>query len=149
MRRFTVLDSEEILTHPHHIFEENRHSTDTEQDGYGGVCSWSGLSGCGGLLCPWRTLRRGPAVRPAHTVYIQNRDCYEVQGCGREGGRSEGLWVARVLCGCEAGCGVLSEHGVGSGEEGHNHSRRRRAPILVTAEARLRSRGGVPPRWSA
>jgi len=76
-------------------------------------------------------------ARPSGTpgrkaVYSQNRDGYhdKVQVCGREGGRSEVLWDGRVLCGCEIGCAVLQEHGVGSGERGNKQSRCRRAPVV-------------------
>ena len=66
-------------------------------------------------------------------VYKQNRDCYEVQACGREGGRIEVLWHARVLCGWEPGCEVLSEHGAGSGDHTDKQSRRNYTPILGAA----------------
>jgi len=35
------------------------------------------------------------------------------------------VWLrARVLCGCEAGCEVLKEHGAGGGEQEDKQSRR-------------------------
>jgi len=78
-----------------------------------------GSSVCSGLM------RRGPAARAGQVVYAQNRNGYEKQGSGREGGGSEVLWGVRVLCGCE----VLAEHGVGSGEREDKQSRRR-APMV-------------------
>ena len=38
-----------------------------------------------------------------HAVYSKNIDGYEVQGYGQEGGGSEVLWGARVLCEFEVG----------------------------------------------
>jgi len=38
-----------------------------------------------------------------HAVYSKNIDDYEVQGYGQEGGGSEVLWGARVLCEFEVG----------------------------------------------
>ena len=35
---------------------------------------------------------------PGQAVHSQNRDGYEVYGCGREGGGREVLWHIRVLC---------------------------------------------------
>ena len=64
------------------------------------------------------------------------RDGYELQWCGREGGRSE-VWLhARVLCGCEVRCEVLAEHGAGSGEHKDKQSRRCGEPIVDVAAAR-------------
>jgi len=79
--------------------------------------------------CMWRVslslaaLRRGPVARARQAVYSQNRDGYEVERCGRGGGGCV-VWLhARVLCGCEAGCEVLGEHGAGSGEHEDKQSR--------------------------
>ena len=59
-------------------------------------------------------------ARARQAVYSQNRDGYEVQLCGRGGGGSE-VWLhARVLCGCEARCEVLVEHGTG-GDKHEEH----------------------------
>jgi len=44
-----------------------------------------------------------------------------------------------VLCGCNVGCEVLREYGVGSGEREDKQCRRRRALIVQI--------GGVLPRW--
>jgi len=49
-----------------------------------------------------RLLRRGPAARAGQAVYSQNRDGYEVQGCGRGEGGSE-LW----LQGCCVGASLF------------------------------------------
>jgi len=52
------------------------------------------------------------ATRLGQAVYSQNRDGYGVKGYGRGGGGSEVWWHVRVLYGCEAGCEVLTAHGV-------------------------------------
>jgi len=68
----------------------------------------------------------------------QNRDGYEVEWYGLEGGGSE-VWLhAGVLGGCEARCEVLAEHGAGSSEHRNKHSRRCRAPIVgITTASQL------------
>ena len=58
-------------------------------------------------------------------MYSQNGNGYEVQGSGG----SEVLWHARVLCGWEAGCDILSEHGASSGE--HEESVPPRTPDVI------------------
>ena len=51
------------------------------------------------------------------------------------GGESE-VWLhARVLCGCEAGCEFLWEHGAGSGKHKDKQSQRCHAPMVGVAVA--------------
>ena len=77
-----------------------------------------------------------PGVRTGQVVYNQNRDDYEVDWCGRGGGRSE-VWLhSRVLWMRKAGCEVLVEHGAGSGEHEDKQSRHYRAPTVGFATAR-------------
>jgi len=64
------------------------------------------------VLCLANTEAQPSGTR-RNAFYKQNRDGHEVQGCGRQRGRGEVLWDARVLCGCEVGFDVLSEHSVG------------------------------------
>ena len=55
------------------------------------------------------------------------------------------MWLhARVLCGCEAGCEVLVEHGAGSGDGEDKWSRCCRA-LIVGVSAALPSSRGPPP----
>jgi len=44
------------------------------------------------------------------------------------------VWLhARMLCGCVAGCEVVTEHGAGSGDHEDKQSRRRRVPNSIGA----------------
>jgi len=47
-----------------------------------------------------------------------------------------------ALCGREAGCEVVAEHGAGSGEQEDKQNRHCHAPILDVAATRPLSRGG-------
>ena len=96
---------------------------------------------CQGMWGMWRvvlslaTVGTSPGVRLGQAIYSQNRDGYEVQGCGRGRGGSE-VWLhARVLSGCEARCEILGGHGAGSDKHKDKQSQRCRAPIIGFAAA--------------
>ena len=55
--------------------------------------------------------------------------------------------VARVLCGCEAGCGVLADHGAGSSEQEVKQTALPRANCRVHRRTPM-IEGGSPPEWS-
>jgi len=89
------------------------------------------------------TVGTSPGVRPGQAIYSQNRDDYEVKGCGRGGGGSE-VWLhARVLLGCRVRCEILAGHGAGSDDHEDKESRRCRAPIIGFA-ATFRGRESPP-----
>ena len=77
------------------------------------------------------TIGTSPGVRSGKAVYSPNRDGYEVEWCGQGGGGIQ-VWLhARVLCGCEAECEVLADHGAGSGEHKQNEYIKKNSPSLL------------------
>ena len=88
---------------------------------------------------------RSPVARPGQAIDNQDRDDYEVERCGRGGGGSGVWWHARVLCGSEAGCEVLVEHGTGSGDHADKQIQHHRGQGRVAPPRAHGSGGKIHP----